>query len=114
MSGHDDIAIARSKLDELRHEVAIIRLRLALRAFNPSQPRWPAGRSDGGQWRPAGASERREAAYNPANEARCNVQKLLDEELCRTVRSRECWGMVMERWDACMRDVYIPPLRVGL
>lgn len=105
MKEHDDIA----KLNELRYELSIIQLRLALRAFDPNQPRWPAGRSDGGRWRPA--SDRREASYNPSNEARCNMQKLLDEELCRTVRSKE---MVMERWDACMKDVYIPPLRVGL
>lgn len=110
---YDNIAIARRKLDELRFQVAVIRLQLALRAFNPNQPRWPAGRPDGGQWRPAGGSEHREASYNPANETRCNVQKLLDEEICRAVRSRECWSMVMERWDACMRDVYLPPLRVG-
>lgn len=46
---YDNIAIARCKLDELRFQVAVIRLQLALRAFNPNQPRWPAGRPDGGQ-----------------------------------------------------------------
>ena len=115
MHGDDDkLAIARSKLAELRQDIAIIQLRLAIRAFGPDHPRWPAGGSDGGRWRPAGGAGAHEAAYNPTNESRCNMQMRLDEELCRTVRSRECWSMVMERWDACMRDAHIPALRVGL
>jgi hypothetical protein len=32
---------AARKLVELRDDLALLRLRLALRAFDPNQPRWP-------------------------------------------------------------------------
>lgn len=38
------------RIEAMHIEIALLRVDLALRAFNPSQPRVPAGRSDGGQW----------------------------------------------------------------
>ena len=66
-------------LEELKLQVAIVRLHLALKKYNPDQPRWPSGRPDGGQWRPAGGGSE-EAAYNPGNAAKCDAQKLLEEK----------------------------------
>jgi len=74
MQKDDEIWMARSKLAELRYDIALIQLRLALRAYNPQQPRWPAGQSDGGQWRPTNAPHVRDAAYNPSNEPKCYRQ----------------------------------------
>ncbi len=49
---------ATAYLLALKSDIAAVRLRLALKRFNPDQPRWPAGQSDGGQWRPAGWKRR--------------------------------------------------------
>lgn len=38
------------RIEAMHIEIALLRVDLALRAFNPSQPRVHAGRSDGGQW----------------------------------------------------------------
>jgi hypothetical protein len=112
MAENADDTVEKWRLTALRFQISLALL--GLKVFDPDQPRWPAGRSDGGQWRPAGGAESVEASFNPLNEAKCNLQMLRDEELCRAVRSRECWSMVLERWNACMRDEYIPQLRVGL
>lgn len=37
-------------LNAIRMEIELLRIHLALRAFNPTQPRVPAGRPEGGQW----------------------------------------------------------------
>jgi hypothetical protein len=42
------------RIEAMHIEIALLRVDLALRAFNPSQPRVPAGRSDGGQWTSGG------------------------------------------------------------
>lgn len=77
------LGITRRKLLELRSEMAAIRLRLALRAFDPNQPRWPAGRTDGGQWRPASrGNATRVAAFEEGRRMQCDLQRELDEELC--------------------------------
>jgi hypothetical protein len=47
-------ALSRAQLDVRR-----LRLSLALRRFNPAQPRVPAGHPDGGQWTDGGGSEPR-------------------------------------------------------
>jgi hypothetical protein len=38
------------RIEAMHIEIALLMIDLALRAFNPNQPRVPAGRSDGGQW----------------------------------------------------------------
>ena len=42
------------QLDELRTQIRAERLRRALKAYDPNQPRVPAGNSDGGQWTSGG------------------------------------------------------------
>jgi len=59
---------------ELREALAAIRLQLAVRAFNPNQPRWPAGRSDGGQWRPAEGTTLVAGKLDQRREAACSEQ----------------------------------------
>jgi hypothetical protein len=44
------VARLRWQLAALHFEVKLIRLGLILHAYNPGQPRVPAGRPDGGQW----------------------------------------------------------------
>jgi hypothetical protein len=48
----DQVVVARSRwhLAALGMELKLLRLGLFLRAYNPNQPRVPAGQSDGGQW----------------------------------------------------------------
>ena len=45
----DPIEAATKALAELRDDLLFARLQLLLKRFNPDQPRWPAGQSDGGQ-----------------------------------------------------------------
>lgn len=108
------LGLTRRKLLELRSEMAAIRLRLALRAFDPNQPRWPAGRTDGGQWRQASrGNATRVAAFEEGRRMQCDLQRELDEELCAMQLDSWCWDSAAERWNNCMRGVYIPPLKVG-
>lgn len=48
----DEIAVQRTRwhLAALKVELKLLRLKLAVRAYNPGQPRVPAGHPDGGQW----------------------------------------------------------------
>ena len=48
----DEVVVARSRwqLAVLGMELKLLRLELVLRAYNPNQPRVPAGQPDGGQW----------------------------------------------------------------
>ena len=113
---------AAFQIDELKVDMALIRLRLALRSFNPDEPRWPAGQINGGQWRatdgmghaqPPASTAGLEGAYDPGRMSMCLVQQLKDEELCRMVRSDRCWESSQMRYNNCMRNVYIPPLEIG-
>jgi hypothetical protein len=132
MSNKDaDLKALAIKIAEMKTNLALVRLRLALRAYDPDQPRWPAGQSDGGQWRSENGAESAitfdqrpqqvqstlrvaaEGIYDPGREPQCSAQLILDEELCRTVRSSRCWQSSRERYDNCMRGVYIPPLQVA-
>lgn len=38
------------RIEAMQIEIALLRIGLAFRAFNPNQPRVPAGHPDGGQW----------------------------------------------------------------
>lgn len=48
----DEIVVQRTRwhLAALKVELKILRLKLTVSAYNPGQPRVPAGRPDGGQW----------------------------------------------------------------
>lgn len=48
----DEIVVSRSRwqLAALRIDLKLLRLALVLRAYNPNQPRVPAGQPDAGQW----------------------------------------------------------------
>lgn len=48
----DEIVVQRTRwhLAALKVELKLLRLKLTVSAYNPGQPRVPAGRPDGGQW----------------------------------------------------------------
>jgi hypothetical protein len=113
-----------AKLSELQETLAILRLRLVLRTFDPNQPRWPGGRSDGGQWRladallnslPSSAGEGDDllvaGRLDQRREAMCAAQYELDRELCLMSKSRLCWETAMQRRAACIANDYVPELR---
>lgn len=64
-SERTDILAMRWSIDALRVEVRMLQLRLALRRYDPSQPRMPAGTGEGGQWTRAPASGVRVAQNTP-------------------------------------------------
>ena len=107
------LGLTRQNLNQLVGDIAALRMRLALRSFNPNQPRGPAGQSEGGQWRPATGGSTKVAAFDEGRRAQCDLQRELDEELCAMQLSSWCWDSAAERWNNCMRGVYVPPLKVG-
>jgi hypothetical protein len=60
---------------DLQRQLALLRLKLALRAFDPNQPRWPAGESDGGRWRRTGAGEGVAARIDPMRKSCAKLNK---------------------------------------
>lgn len=54
----DEIVVSRSRwqLASLRIDLKRLRFGLVLRAYNPNQPRVPAGQPDAGQWTSEGES----------------------------------------------------------
>jgi hypothetical protein len=107
----DSIARANRLVIEIRETLAIARLRLVLKMFSPNQPRWPAGQSDGGQWKPAGGAIQVAGKLDQRREAACLEQYEQDSDLCRMSRSRLCWETAMIRRGACIAGDYIPPLQ---
>jgi hypothetical protein len=102
------------KLAELREMTALWSVEIALKNFDPNQPRWPGGQSNGGQWRPAGGDvAQTEGIYDPTRMPKCLTQQALDHELCRMAKSAKCWMSADIRFNNCMKNVYIPPLEVG-
>jgi hypothetical protein len=66
-SHHDaDVIRLRRLVAELRLDLHLARLNRALKGFNPSQPRVPAGSSEGGRWTSGGGGGR------PTSDARAN------------------------------------------
>jgi len=92
----------RRKIVDLQAHLAILRLRLALRAYDPNQPRWPAGRSDGGQWRPENNETLVAGKLDQRREAMCLEQHERDSELCRASGIALCWPTAMTRRAACI------------
>lgn len=89
--------------------------------YNPNQPRVPAGSSEGGQWAPspsdsAPSSPTRTQAvsvgqYDPNRWEMCELLRGLDRKHCQKWKSADCWTSMDERFNNCMRNVYIPELR---
>lgn len=109
------LGLAKEKILQLKADVAILQLRLALKKFDPNQPRWPKGVHEGGQWRPANGTlvAQQEGIYDPSRMSMCLAQQVADEEPCRMVKSAKCWKSSQVRYDNCMKNVYLPPLEVG-
>ena len=116
-----------AKIAELKADLALLQLRLALKEFNPAEPRWPAGTRVGGRWRREDEAApgpqpnavivdvaTREGVYSGRRMSKCRTQLDLDQEICRAVQSINCWNMSDIRFNNCMRNVYIPPLEVGI
>lgn len=106
---------ARSLIADLAVDLAFMRLELALKAFDPNQPRWPAGQSDGGQWRPANGNGKPHDVQVAGQVKRrliplCKEQMASDEDACRASQSQLCWTLVMPRYNACIRGEYVPEL----
>jgi hypothetical protein len=92
------------------------------KAYNPDQPRVPAGNSDGGRWTLADtlnvtdvSSVRRStdissARRNKALEVICLAQYATDTFHCTMVGSRACHAQAAERFAACLARKPIPPL----
>jgi hypothetical protein len=116
MTTKTQLDAAAKKLLGIKEALALLSLELALKSFNPKQPRWPAGRSDGGQWRSDGVprvAQTRIGVFDPTRMPGCLEQLNLDEEICRAVQSRKCWESSRTRYDNCMKDLFIPFLEVG-
>ncbi|MBI4920356.1 MAG: hypothetical protein HY834_01280 [Devosia nanyangense] len=106
---------AKEMILQLKADVAILQLRLALKKFDPNQPRWPKGVHEGGQWKPVGGTlvAQQEGIYDPSRMPMCLAQMEADEELCRMAKSSRCWESSQIRYNNCMKNVYIPRLEVG-
>ena len=84
---------------------------LAMKLFDPNQPRWPAGQSIGGRWRRVHEGDLTVAiGFDRRREAECEKQQALDWDLCRMSKSRLCWESAMTRYAACMTNDFIPDL----
>jgi hypothetical protein len=87
--------------------------------FDPDQARVPAGNPDGGQWTDANGDQSNGssnpqivvAARNKALETECDAQYDRDIDLCNIVRTPLCYQRAMARYNACMREEPLPPLR---
>ena len=113
--------MTQRKLDELRSEVAVLRMRLAIKRFDEAlHPRWPGGTPDsrGGEFRPKTSDDERQvqrvASFDEANRVKCDAMHIKDAELCGMQLSKWCWDSAYERYNNCMRGMYIPDLKVGM
>lgn len=75
----------RWQLAALSVEVKLLRLGLVFRAYNPGQPRVPAGHPDGGQWTSDDGSVRSENdntahIYNVSNKYKYQYNVVLEED----------------------------------
>src|SRR6218665_4139354 len=108
----DDLTRAVSRIESLQSAIMLLRLRLALKAFDPDQPRWPRGQSSGGEGRPTGGAAQKGAiGFDRRRASIFEKQQELDWALCRMSKSRLCWETAMVRYAACMTNDYIPDLR---
>lgn len=125
MAIEDKLGIARRKLLELKSDVAVLRLRLAMKRFDEVlHPRWPAGTPDsqGGEFRPAEgqrvATVTRNGmtivgGWNEGNRATCTGMFDLDLALCEAGAPSSCEKAAIDRFGACMTDMAIPRLGFG-
>ena len=113
---------ASSTIAHLKAQAAILALEMAVkdyeqkRGYDPNQPRWPAGETIGnqpigGRWRDTDAQIAEHGTFDESRRPLCDDQWTIDLDVCRASGSPQCYDMMMERWDNCMRDVFVPPLR---
>lgn len=98
---------------------------LTMNAYDPAQPRLPAGQADGGRWTSVGSSD--EAGKLPASNkpadlfgrllaaskrslAYCKAQFERDLFQCRMVGLSSCYSQAIVRQIACEKGHPIPPL----
>ena len=85
---------AAKAIEDFSVDLALIRINLALRAFDPDQPRIPAGNSEGGQWTSDDDSSSGQLiAEDDDGEKReriCEEQYAKDTFHCRMVGLRAC------------------------
>jgi hypothetical protein len=124
----EQLSLAAGKLADLKADVALLQLGLALKKFDPNEPRWVRGTPGGwgGRWRRVGdtaaegetapaqvATFTRIGVYDESKMPGCLEQMALDEAVCRRFGRDRCWQMMNERYHNCMKNLYIPPLGWG-
>jgi hypothetical protein len=129
--------MSERELLRLRHELAgmecvvtSMRLGLALRRYDPNQPRVPAGRPGAGQWTGENTSSRSDpTGFLGSSDTSATEDVVLaarrgrriDEDACWAQYERDCfqcsmvglpacYAQAMERVGACLAGRPIPPL----
>jgi hypothetical protein len=80
---------------DFRHSIRLIR------KYSADQPRSPAGNPDGGQWTGGEESGESEEWIDTALAETSETLKIVDELVCRRLKSRPCWAQAMDRYAAC-------------
>ena len=105
MSNEGTVDAKRLILD-IRTKIAIWRAEMALKRFNPNQPRVPAGNPDGGQW----TSEINVSMGRRLSEAECDEIFEKDNFHCRMVDLQSCYQQATFRYGDCLAGKTIRPL----
>lgn len=112
----------RANLTEVGLLLKAVREIQEAKRYNPNQPRVSAGSAEGGQWVATGgadgasvdsARQRFSARYDPSKYDECDAQRNLDYVICSASGSLQCYRLLHERFNNCMRGAYIPELRHG-
>lgn len=98
---------------ELKMLIVSLQMQTILKKYRPDQPRVPAGSAAGGQWTAENSEADTKVAgkWDDSRAGLCDEQLRLDEELCRTLSSRLCWSLSIDRYAACMKNNFVPKLR---
>jgi hypothetical protein len=136
LPGYDsELMNLRCDLAALKVKVAALKLYRQLKAYDPDQPRMPAGSPQGGQWIPSSGggsgdatqtsetgqdsssdslSTVREfqiaAPISPERERECEVQFQRDIFHCNMVGLPACYDQAYLRYSNCLAGRPIPPL----
>jgi hypothetical protein len=125
-----ELMTLRCDLAALRVHFAALKLQRQLKAYDPSQPRMPAGSREGGQWTSGsgGASEDATGQAGPSDslstvrefqiatpisperERECELQFDRDIFHCNMVGLQSCYAQAYVRYSACLVGHPIPSL----
>lgn len=95
----------RAGLARARLTLSMVALGAELLKYNPSQPRVPAGRPEGGQWTRTQVAGR----WDERNREKCELQYETDMFQCKFVLSwRSCQSQAMVRLASCMKGDPLP------